>query len=72
MTGFDANQDPLESPAASRESYKVHELARELDMSEEQVRKWIREGNIQPMSDEEHAEYHADTIEQLCTLQGNG
>lgn len=72
MTDFDANQDPLESPSASRQSYRIHELAKELDTSEEQVKTWIREGNIEAMSDEEHAEYHADTIEQLRALQGNG
>ncbi len=71
MTDHMSN-DPLESPAASRQSYKIHELAKELDTSEEQVRKWIREGNIEAMSDEEHAEYHADTIEQLRAFQNNG
>ena len=71
MTDFDASQDPLKSPAASRQSYKVHELAKELDTSKEQIRKWIREGNIQPMSDKEHAEHYTDTIEQFRTLQQN-
>ena len=66
------SRDPLESPAASRQSYKIPELAKELDTSEEQVRTWIREGNIEAMSDEEHAEYHADTIAQLHALQNNG
>ncbi len=66
------SSDPLESPAASRQSYKIPELAKELDATEEQVKKWIREGNIEAMSDEEHAEYHADTIEQLRAMQNSG
>ena len=66
---FKTSVDPLESPTASRESYKLEELAKELDTSPEQVEVWIREGNIKPMSDEEHAKYHANTLEQLRGLQ---
>ena len=66
------SRDPLESPSASRQFYKISELAKELDTSEEQVKTWIREGNIEAMSNEEHAEYHADTIEQLRTFQNSG
>ena len=69
MTDIEAGVDPLESPAASRQSYKLEELAKELGTSPEQVAVWIREGNIKPMSDEEHAEYHADTLERLRGLQ---
>ena len=72
VTDFDTKSDPLESPAASRQSYKIHELAKELGTSEEQVRVWLRESSIEAMSDEEHAEYHADTTKQLRTLQGSG
>ena len=75
MTDFNNNfnrVDPLESPAESRQSYKLHELAEELDTSVEQVETWIREADIQPMSDEEHASYHADTINRLRGLQRGG
>ena len=73
MTGFN-ELDPLESPAESRQGYRIHELAEELDTSVEQVERWIREADIQPTSsslvvqptsDEEHASYHADTVERL-------
>ena len=66
------SDDPLESPSASRQAYKIPELAKELDTSEEQVRTWIREGNIRAVSDEEHAEYHADTTQQLRAMQNSG
>ena len=69
MIDIEAGVDPLESPAASRQSYKLEELAKELDTSPEQVAVWIREGNIKPMSDEEHAKYHANTLERLRGLQ---
>ena len=71
MTGFN-DLDPLESPAESRQGYRLHELAEELDTSVEQVERWIREADIQPMSDEEHASYHADTIERLRGLRRGG
>ncbi len=71
MTDFN-NLDPLGGPAESRQSYQIHELAKELDTSVEQVERWIREADIKPMSDEEHANYHASTTERLRGLQRRG
>ena len=66
------SDDPLESPSASRQPYKTSELAKELGSSEEQVKTWIRKGDIRAISNKDHAEYHADTIEQLRALQNSG
>ncbi len=75
MTGSNNNfnrVDPLESPAESRQSYRFHELAEELNTSVEQVETWIREADIKPMSDEEHASYHARAINRLRGLRRGG
>ena len=64
MTDFNNNfnqHGPAREPRRiAADATNFHELAEELDTSVEQVETWIREADIKPMSDEEHACYHAE------------
>jgi len=58
------------SAAESRESYRLEDVAKELNAPVEKLRTWIRGEGVEPLSPESEDEYGLDAYERIRARYG--